>query len=210
MLFYDHYADVPPAEVESLLAEATLGRLITVSPEGRPHLGLFPFLHGGSSVEVHLAKGDEQLDDLAALPLCLFEVDELLATIPSYWEDPQRATFADAYYRAVLLDTTATLDDGREPLAEHLAALLRRYQPDGGYAPIDEAPALYAAPMGRLVLVRLQATRTRVKFKLGQQQPQASRRLIAERLRARGRELDLRTAAAVERTPASPPPGATP
>lgn len=197
MLFHEWFSTVPADQVQELVRQATLGRLITVSADGVPHLGLYPFVHAGADIELHLATGDEQLADLAASPRCLFEVDETLATIPSYWEHPRHATGADAYYRAVLFDADASLDHGDEPLTRHLTALLHRYQPEGGYAALDEAPDHYAPYLGRLVLVRLRLTRTRVKFKLGQQLAPETRADVIAALRKRGRDLDRRTARAM-------------
>jgi hypothetical protein len=38
---------------------------VTVSGEGQPHIGLYPFLLTGNAIEMHLHRNDEQLADLA-------------------------------------------------------------------------------------------------------------------------------------------------
>ena len=43
-----------------------MGRLVTASPNGVPHSGLYPYWQGDGVVELHLHKDDEQLVDLAA------------------------------------------------------------------------------------------------------------------------------------------------
>ena len=103
MRYYDEYAAPDPA-IEAFVREAQLGRLVTASSEGIPHIGLYPFWPGDGVVELHLHKDDEQLVDLAANDRCVFEVDEVLAVIPSYWVHPENAVMATAYHRSVLFD----------------------------------------------------------------------------------------------------------
>jgi uncharacterized protein len=198
MIFHDRYSKVPADQVNHLVAQATMGRLITVSREGAPHLGLYPFARDGASIELHLARGDEQLDDLGARSTCLFEVDETLAFVPSHWEDSSNAALADVYYRVVLFEAEGSICQDEAQVARHLSDLLRRYQPEGGYAPLEETPEQYASYLERLALVRLRVTGMRVKFKLGQQLSDTARRGILDLLRERGGELDLRTARVVE------------
>ncbi|PYM88224.1 MAG: hypothetical protein DME13_03000, partial [Candidatus Rokuibacteriota bacterium] len=101
MIFHDVYTSVPSAEIERFVRSQELGRLVTVAADGAPHIGLYPFTYDGAAFEIHLVRSDEQIADLRARPRCLFEVDEVLATIPSYWVDPENAIMATAYHRTV-------------------------------------------------------------------------------------------------------------
>ena len=94
--FHDIYTNIPADEIDRFVRAQELGRLVTVAADGTPHLGLYPFTYDGAAFEVHLVRTDEQIADLAARPRCMFEVDEVLGTIPSYWVDPENAIMATA------------------------------------------------------------------------------------------------------------------
>jgi hypothetical protein len=85
MIFYDYYADIPEQTLRDFVSGQELGRLVTVGADGQPHIGLYPFLFLGESIEIHLHRADEQLADLKSGSRCAFEVDEIHGTIPSHW-----------------------------------------------------------------------------------------------------------------------------
>ena len=196
MIHYDDY-DAPREAVDAFVHEQEIGRLVTVSATGEPHIGLYPFAYDGSVVEVHLNRADAQLTDLADRPRCLFEVDEVLATIPSYWVHPESAVAATAYHRTVIFECAATVSDDAAELAAQQSRLLARYQPEGGFRPVAADDPLYRGAIGVIAAVRLDVTGLRVKFKLGQNRPAAARARVVEELRRRGRPNDARAAAAV-------------
>ncbi len=45
----------------------------------------------------------------------------LPAVVPSYWEDPENAAKATAYYRAAVFECTAKISADPKTLAEHLS-----------------------------------------------------------------------------------------
>jgi uncharacterized protein len=199
VIFHDYYAEVPAGEVERFVAGQDMGRLVTAGEAG-PHIGLYPFAYAADRIEVHLVRQDEQVADLRVRPRCLFEVDEVLGVIPSYWVDPQNAIMATAYHRTVIFEGVADVSEDAAVLAEQQGRLLRRYQPEGGFRPVTADDPMYQGALHHLVAVRMSVERTRVKFKLAQNRtPEARRRIIAE-LRARGRPNDGRAADALEST----------
>ncbi len=133
MIYYDIYADIPFETVKAFVFERELGRLVTVSPEGLPHIGLYPFVYEGNTIEMHFNRADEQLVDLKARPRCVFEVDEVLGVIPSYWVHPEDGVMATAYHRTVVFECEATVSTDAAVLAEQQTRLLARYQPEGGF-----------------------------------------------------------------------------
>jgi uncharacterized protein len=189
MIFHDYYAEVPPDEIDRFVDAQELGRLVTLGPDDRPHIGLYPFVRDHTHIDLHLVRDDEQVADLTAHPRCLFEVDDVLGVIPSYWVHPDYAGSATAYHRTVIFDCSATvLDD------------LQRYQPEGGYRPLRVDDPLYRGSLAKLAAIRLLVERVRPKFKLGQNRPPETRRRIIEHLRARGRPNDARAADALDWT----------
>ena len=57
MIYYDYYTDIPPETVDAFVESMEMGRLVTVSPEGRPHIGLYPFVYQGAAIELEAGAG---------------------------------------------------------------------------------------------------------------------------------------------------------
>jgi len=200
VIFHDYYADIARDDVDRFVQSQEMGRLVTVGEDGTPHLGLYNFVYDGISLELHLVRADEQVADLKARPRCLFEVDEILAVIPSHWVHPEYAGSATAYHRTAIFECGgAVAEDPAEVLAQQVR-LLAKHQPEGGYRPLGVEDPLYRGALGQLAAVRLQVTAVRAKFKLAQNRPVEARRKIIALLRQRGRPGDGRAADALEWT----------
>jgi len=200
VIFHDYYADIARDEVDRFVQSQEMGRLVTVGEDGTPHLGLYNFVYDGISLELHLVRADEQVADLKARPRCLFEVDEILAVIPSHWVHPEYAGSATAYHRTAIFECGgAVAEDPAEVLAQQVR-LLAKHQPEGGYRALGVEDPLYRGALGQLAAVRLQVTAVRAKFKLAQNRPVEARRKIIALLRQRGRPGDGRAADALEWT----------
>jgi predicted FMN-binding regulatory protein PaiB len=197
MIFHDIYTNVPADEIDRFVRSQELGRLVTVSADGTPHLGLYPFTYDGAAFEVHLVRRDEQIADLQARSRCLFEVDEVLGTIPSYWVDPDNAIMATAYHRTVIFECDATVSGDAGELAAQQMRLLARYQPEGGFRPVTADDPMYRGAIEHIAAVRLDVRACRAKFKLAQNRPANVRARLVEALRKRGRPGDERAAGAL-------------
>jgi predicted FMN-binding regulatory protein PaiB len=200
MIFYPYYSDLPSDEIDRVVARQILGRLVTVGGDGTPHLGLYPFRREGSCIELHLHRSDEQIADLKARPKCIFEIDEVLANIPSYWVHPESGVAATAYHRTVIFEATAVVSDDPEVIAAQQQRLLGQHQPEGGYKHVALGDPLYQSAMQMISSVVLTVTACRPKFKLGQNRPIEVRQKVAAELRKRGQPGDLLAAEALEWT----------
>jgi predicted FMN-binding regulatory protein PaiB len=200
VIHYDYYADVPTETVDDFVRKMEMGRLITVSAEGTPHIGLYPFAYHPIAIELHVNRNDEQLADLRAHPQCIFEVDEVLAVIPSYWVHAENAVMATAYHRTVIFDCEAFVSEDGALLAEQQTRLLARYQQEGGFRPVAPEDPLYRGAIEHIAGIRLDIRDRRVKFKLGQNRSVEARAKIVTELRKRGRPNDERAADALQWT----------
>ena len=200
MIFHAYYADVPAAQVDGFVDAQELGRLITVGADGIPHVGLYPFVRSAATVDLHVVREDEVAVDLRARPRCVFEVDEPLGVIPSYWVHAEYGGSATAYHRTVIFECTATVVDDPAAVAAQQQRLMARYQPEGGFRAIEPDDPLYRGALRQLAAVRLSVERVRTKFKLGQNRPPETRQKIVQFLRERGRPNDARAAEALEST----------
>ena len=200
MIYYDYYADVPPETVDAFVTSMEMGRLVTVSSEGTPHIGLYPFVYQGAAIELHVNRRDEQYVDLKARSRSLFEVDDVLGVIPSYWIHPDDAVMATAYHRTVIFECDAAVSEDPAVLAEQQTRLLARYQPQGGFRPVAADERLYRGAIASIVAIQLTVRDRRVKFKLGQNRSPEVRAKVVEELRKRGRPNDARAAEALRWT----------
>src|SRR3989442_876007 len=200
VIFHDYYSDIPRDEVDRFVQSQELSRLITVGDDSVPRVGLYPFIYDGKHVDLHLVRSDEQIEDLKARPRCVLEVDEVLAVIPSYWVHAEYAGSATAYHRTVIFECEARVEEDPAAVAAQQRRLLARYQPEGGFRPLDPGDPLYRGAMAQLAAVRLEIIRWRAKFKLGQNRPAQARRRGIAQLRKRGRPNDGRAAHAPQGT----------
>ena len=200
MIFHDIYTDIPRDEIDRFVAAQPLGRLVTVGADGTPHVGLYPFFVAGDVVELHLVRRDEQAADLKARPRCVFEVDEVLTVIPSYWVHPESAVSATAYHRTVIFEAAAVVSEDADGIAAQQRRLLAKHQPEGGFREVKPDDPLYQAAIATIAAVTLTVTACRPKWKLAQNRPIAARRRIIEELKKRGRPGDARAAEALQWT----------
>ena len=198
MMFYDYYADVPEDTLRAFVTAQELGRLLTVSGDGYPHIGLYPFLFLGDSIETHLHRNDEQLADLAGNSRCTFEVDEVLGTIPSHWVHPANAMFATAYHRVVIFECDAVVSDDPEVLAAQQQRLMQAYQPDGGHTAVSTEHAMYRGAFKEIRALTLNVRARKVKWKLGQNRKREQLEGVIGELRKRGRPTDAADADALQ------------
>lgn len=200
MIFHDYYSDIPRAEVDRFVRSQELARLVTVDEDSTPHVGLYPFVYDGNSVDLHLVRSDEQIKDLKARPRCVLEVDEVLAVIPSYWVHAEYGGAATAYHQTVIFECEAKVEEDPAAVSAQQRRLLARYQPEGGFRALDPEDPLYRGAMAQLAAVRLTIIHWRAKFKLGQNRPAEARRRVIAELRKRGRPSDGRAADALQWT----------
>jgi predicted FMN-binding regulatory protein PaiB len=200
MIFYDYYADVPDEALREFVNKQELCRFMTVSADGQPHIGLYPFLFLGPTIEIHLHRSDEQLEDLRANKKCTFEVDEIHGTIPSHWIHATNAMFATAYHRTVIFECDAEVSEDPEVLATQQQRLMAHYQPDGGYKPVTADHAMYRGPFREISALTLTVRARKVKWKLAQNRDRATREKLIENLRARARPGDASAADALQWT----------
>jgi predicted FMN-binding regulatory protein PaiB len=198
MIFYDYYADVPDETLSAFVKTREIGRFVTVSADGQPHIGLYPFLFLGTTIEMHLHRSDEQLADLRTNRKCTFEVDEFHGTIPSHWVHPTNAMFATAFHRTVVFECDAEVSEDFEVLAAQQQRLMQHYQPDGGHKAVTTEHAMYRSGFGQISALTLTVRERKVKWKLAQNRDRDRRAKLIAELRNRGRPTDAGAAEALQ------------
>jgi ribosomal protein S18 acetylase RimI-like enzyme len=133
--------------------------------------------------------------------------EEIVASIPSYFIDPERACPATTYYRSVQVHGTLEAVEDPEPKARVLQALMAKYQAEGGHVPVEAGHPLYERAVRGVLVVRVRPERVDGKAKLGQNRRPEELVRVIEALWARGHPGDAAAVDLVrEANPGVPPP----
>jgi predicted FMN-binding regulatory protein PaiB len=186
-----------PAQVEAFVREQRHGTLVATPPEGFPSVSILPFVKRGDVIELHCVQADPTFDALRRNPRVTFLVSDYLTWTPHDFVDERDAGRATLHFRAVAYECEATWSTEPGDVAAALSRLLAAYEPDGAYEPLRDGE-LYGARLRRLAALRLQVRATRAKFKVGPAVPEARKREVARRIRARRRPEDARAADVIE------------
>jgi nitroimidazol reductase NimA-like FMN-containing flavoprotein (pyridoxamine 5'-phosphate oxidase superfamily)/GNAT superfamily N-acetyltransferase len=194
----------------ALLERAPFVRLATTDASGRPVLravnaAVVPGSAAGPSsvgakLVFHGAPAGEKVEALGRE--CVVSAEEVVASIPSYFVDPERACPATTLYRSAQLHGRLEPVEDVDAKAAALRALLAKHQPEGGFVPIDAAHPLYRKTLASLLVVGVSLERLDGKAKLGQNRTPAEQRRMVEALWRRGGPGD---AAAVDAVVAANP-----
>lgn len=116
--------------VEEVLAKCPVGRLGTTGEDGWPMVKPLNFIYQDGKIYFHCAREGEKIDDINRDSRVCFEVDLPLRYVKGTQEDPCKA---DYLYQSVICKGRARLvsDEGERKAA--LGALMKKYQPEGGY-----------------------------------------------------------------------------
>ncbi len=174
----EHYR-MDAAEARRLLAEADVVHLAGVTAEGRPVLRALHPVTMGEALYFHASPSGEKTA-LVGRPVVV-QAETLVARIPSWFVDPERACPATTYFRSVQAHGVLEAVDALDEKAAALQALMARRQPEGGYVPIAADGPLYRAAVKNLLVLRLVPERVDGKAKLGQNRsPEQITRVLAE------------------------------
>ena len=192
MLIHKHDAPLTDAEWRAFLQEHDFGELI--APGADRDLPVVVPTHfifdGDRTVLLHLAKPNPVWDALAERPRALLSVFGAYTYIPGHWNQDEYGV-PTSYYAAVQLACDAQVLDEPAAIAAILEKQLGHFQPEGMHAPVEPGDNPYGKRLASIRGIRLTVTDVRAKFKFGANRPQQHRRVVAEKLGARGEPLDL-------------------
>lgn len=178
------------ADAVRLLARAKVIHLASVLPDGQPMLRtLHAVVHAGA-LYFHGAPAGEKLEAIGRPAVVTAE--EVLAEIPSYFLDPERACPATTYYESAQAHGLVIEVSDEEEKAAALQALMEKYQPEGGHVPIAASDPLYKKAVNGVLVLRLALDKVDGKAKLGQNRGPADLAQVLEKLWERGLPEDPR------------------
>jgi transcriptional regulator len=144
------------------------------------------FAIDGDTLLVHLARADPAWSAIEARPNVLVSVVDDYAFVPSTWRadagGPDEDDVPTSYYTAVQLVCRAEVVDEPLDVAESLRRQLARFQPAGDHPAlaVDQAP--YGPMVTAIRGLRLHVESVSAKFKYDDQNPEAHRYAVSDRL----------------------------
>jgi nitroimidazol reductase NimA-like FMN-containing flavoprotein (pyridoxamine 5'-phosphate oxidase superfamily) len=120
----------------------------------------------------------EKIDNINRNNRVGFEVDRELEFLPSYFEDPKDASLADTLYISVVIKGMASLVTDKEEKTLALNGLMKKYQPEGGYDPIQSSMRVLDA----VAVIKVIPNVIYGKYKIGQNMRAENRMDLAEKI----------------------------
>jgi nitroimidazol reductase NimA-like FMN-containing flavoprotein (pyridoxamine 5'-phosphate oxidase superfamily)/ribosomal protein S18 acetylase RimI-like enzyme len=196
---------MPQVEALQMLARAPSVHLASTRDDGAPVLRtLHTVLHEGA-LYFHAAPVGEKREAIGRA--AVVGVEEVVAAIPSYFVDPERACPATTLYRSVQAHGVVESVDDESLKAAMLQRLMEKLQPEGGHVPITAEHPLYRKAVAGLWIARIRLDAVDGKAKLAQNRTAEERIRLLELLWRRGEAGDPR---AVELVRAANPDTPTP
>jgi nitroimidazol reductase NimA-like FMN-containing flavoprotein (pyridoxamine 5'-phosphate oxidase superfamily)/ribosomal protein S18 acetylase RimI-like enzyme len=172
------------AATVALLERAPVVHLASTTPDGRP---LIRTVHGvvvGDALAFHGAPAGEKTETEGRE--AVVSAEEIVAAIPSYFLDPERACPATTLYRSAQIHGRIERVDDASEKATVLAALMTKYQPEGGHVPIAADHPLYRKAIEGILVLRVALGDLDGKAKLAQNRTPEDRVRLMEKLWKRG------------------------
>jgi len=163
--------------VEFLNKEQT-GRICSVDKNGYPQIIPMNFVWTNDSIYVHSHTRGEKLENIKRNPKVGFEVDRSLEFLPSYFEDPQDASLADTLYISVVIKGEGIIVNDKKEKTLALNALIKKYQPEGKYEPINE----HMEVLDEVAIIKITPNTMRGKYKIGQNLSKENRIKLARQI----------------------------
>lgn len=122
------------AVIEEIFHRAAVGRLGTMGKDGYPMIKPLNFVYHAGAVYFHTALEGEKIDDIRRNDRVCFEVDQPI----SYVKSDAKPCSASYLFRSVIIRGRGRMVSDREEKVDALGALMKKYQPEGGYGDFSE------------------------------------------------------------------------
>jgi hypothetical protein len=176
-------------KIIEFLNEEHTGRISSIDENGYPQIIPMNFVFVNNSVYMHSHTKGEKLDNIKRNLKVGFEVDRNLEFLPSYFFDPNDASVADTLYISVVIKGEARIISDVEEKILALNALMKKYQPEGKYEPMNESMEVLEA----VAVIRIIPKEMNGKYKIGQNMSTQERIELAENILKKNSKTALET-----------------
>ena len=148
----------------SFLNEEHVGRIASIDKDGFPQVIPMNFVFVNDAIYMHSHTKGEKLENIRKNPKVGFEVDRELEFLPSYFEDPKDASLADTLYISIVIKGIGEIVQDRAEKTLALNGLMKKYQPEGHYEPIEKEMQV----VDEVAVIKVTPESFRGKYKIGQ------------------------------------------
>lgn len=165
-------------KIIKFLNEQETGRICSIDKDGYPQIIPMNFVCVNDVIYMHSHTKGEKIENIKRNNKVGFEVDKSLEFLPSYFTDPIDASQADTLYISVVIKGTSVLvsDINEKTLA--LNALMKKYQPEGGYENIRPDMKV----VDEVAIIKVIPSTMRGKYKIGQHLDRRTRLELAQKI----------------------------
>ncbi|MCE2505818.1 MAG: pyridoxamine 5'-phosphate oxidase family protein [Nitrosopumilaceae archaeon] len=165
-------------KIKEFLSEEHVGRIASIDENGYPQIIPMNFAFVDDSIYMHSHTRGEKLDNISRNNKVGFEVDRELEFLPSYFSHPTDASQADTLYISVVIKGKAVFVDDDDEKALGLNELMKKYQPEGNYIPIQNNDLV----LDEVAVIKVIPESIKGKYKIGQQLRSDSRQILAQKI----------------------------
>jgi hypothetical protein len=165
-------------KIKEFLNEEHVGRVASIDENGFPQIIPMNFVFLNDAVYMHSHVKGEKLDNISRNNKVGFEADRELEFLPSYFEDPHNASLADTLYISVVIKGISSFVSDREEKTLALNGLMKKYQPEGQYDPIQSDMRVLDA----VSVLKVTPQTIHGKYKIGQNMRPEDRLNLAQKI----------------------------
>ena len=165
-------------KIKEFLSQEHVGRIASIDGDGYPQIIPMNFVFANDAIYMHSYTRGEKLDNISRNDKVGFEVDRELEFLPSYFSHPTDASQADTLYISVVLKGKAVFVEDDDEKAFGLNELMKKYQPEGNYIPIQNNDLV----LDEVAVIKVIPESLKGKYKIGQQLRSDSRQILAQKI----------------------------
>lgn len=180
-------------QARAFLKEAEVLHLAFSDPQGAPVLRTLNAAVSDEWLLFHGAVAGEKARCIGRAVVA--QAEQVVATIPSYFTDPERACPATTFFRSVQVHGRLERIDDPHVKADALQRIMQRYQPEGGHVPISFDERMYQNAVRGVLVLGIRLEHVTGKAKLGQNRKPEEVASIMDQLWLRGAKGDTRAIA---------------
>ena len=176
-------------KIIQFLNDENTGRISSIDEDGYPQIIPMNFVFINDSIYMHSHTKGEKLDNIRRNSKVGFEVDRSLEFLPSYFFDPNDASLADTLYISVVIKGEANIINDVEEKVLALNTLMKKYQPEGNYEPMNRDMGVLDA----VSVIKITPNSMSGKYKIGQNMSKQERIKLAENILKKKSKTSLET-----------------
>ena len=165
-------------KIKEFLSQEHVGRIASIDENDYPQIIPMNFAFANDAIYMHSYTRGEKLDNISRNDKVGFEVDRELEFLPSYFSHPTDASQADTLYISVVIKGKAVFVEDDEEKAFGLNELMKKYQPEGNYIPIQNNDLV----LDEVAVIKVIPESLKGKYKIGQQLRSDSRQILAQKI----------------------------